>query len=229
MSAFVSCAATNALASPPLNLSMTVLMNTVASSDGAAATGAPTSHNGAATLMINTALRMMHPLRRPNRTQTGGARAGSARVAACCACPRAPSIPLSSFAQLAPALLVHLDPVLLGGALDPAPSFVTFVVGDALDLVEPRDRVAHVAGIVERLLALLREGELILIEAVALLFTEFGHGLLLSRIQRANSCGVRICNERVPALSGGGKRRRDSKRRLQGSDEAAVGCIRRRA
>src|SRR5438309_4110222 len=142
MSAFVSCAATNALASPPLNLSITVLMNTVASSDGAAATGAPTSHNGAATLMINTALRMMHPLRRPNRTQTGGARAGARGSRPAAPAPRRRQSRSALFAELAPALLVHLDPVFLGGALDPTPRFVKLMVRDALDLVESRDRIA---------------------------------------------------------------------------------------
>src|SRR5437763_9288921 len=55
--------------------------------------------------------------------------------------------------QLAPALLADFDPVLLGGALDPAPGRVALGVADPFDLIEAGDRVAHVAGVVERLLA----------------------------------------------------------------------------
>jgi hypothetical protein len=67
----------------------------------------------------------------------------------------------------------------VGGLLNPPPSRITFIVADAFDLVEAGDRVADVARIIERLLALLRKGELILVEIVALLFAEFGHALLL--------------------------------------------------
>src|SRR4051812_21642624 len=83
-------------------------------------------------------------------------------------------------AQLAPALLADLDAVLLGGALDAAPRRVALVVADAFDLVEPGDRVAHMAGVVQRLLALLGKSELVLVQRVAMLGVEFGHGDLLS-------------------------------------------------
>src|SRR3954466_15581497 len=78
-------------------------------------------------------------------------------------------------AELEPALLADFDAVLVGRLLDPPPGRVALVVADAFDLVEAGDRVADVAGIVERLLALLGECELVLVEAVALLFVEFGH------------------------------------------------------
>ena len=69
--------------------------------------------------------------------------------------------------------------MLVGGFLDPSPCLVALVVADAFDLVEPRDRVPHVPGVVERFLAVLGKGELVLVEAVALLFAEFGpYGLL---------------------------------------------------
>src|SRR5437868_2706073 len=86
-------------------------------------------------------------------------------------------------AQLAPALLAHFDAVLLRGALDAAPRRVALVVADAFDLVEPGDRVTHVAGVVERLLALLGKSELVLVELIAMLGVEFGHGDLLSPLK----------------------------------------------
>src|SRR4051812_23153432 len=76
--------------------------------------------------------------------------------------------------------------MLVGGRLDPAPGRVTLVVGYVFDLVEAGDRVAHVARVVERLLAFLRESELIFVEAVALLFLEFGH------------CGSPLTGKRAP-------------------------------
>src|SRR6478672_1444248 len=80
-------------------------------------------------------------------------------------------------ADFAPALLLNVDAMLVGGFLDSPPSRVALIVADSFDLVEARDRVAHVARIVQRLLALLRKRELIVVEAVTLLFAEFGHGV----------------------------------------------------
>src|SRR4051812_50222012 len=86
--------------------------------------------------------------------------------------------------DFAPALLADLDAVLVGRLLDSPPRIIALIVRHAFDLVEAGDRVAHVAGVVERLLALLRERELILVEAGALGFVEFGHIGLLPRQQR---------------------------------------------
>src|SRR5207253_11505674 len=62
--------------------------------------------------------------------------------------------------ELTPTPGRHLDTVLAGRRADPAPGCVALLVGHALDLVEARDRIADVAGVVQRLLALLckREG-----------------------------------------------------------------------
>src|SRR5690348_12340959 len=79
-------------------------------------------------------------------------------------------------AELVPALLVDLDAIFVGGFLDPLPRFVAFRIADAFDLVEARNRVSHMTGIVERLLALFRKRKLIFVKLVALLFAEFGHG-----------------------------------------------------
>src|SRR5947209_9554194 len=79
--------------------------------------------------------------------------------------------------DLAPAFFLHFDAVLVGGFLDPPPCRVALIVADAFDLVEAANRVADVAGVVERLLAFFGKGELVLVEAVALLFAEFCHGV----------------------------------------------------
>src|SRR4029079_10567233 len=77
--------------------------------------------------------------------------------------------------------------------LDPPPGGVALVVAYAFDLVEARDCVAHVAGLVERLPPLLGECELVLVEVVALLFVEFRHRcLLLAHGKRPTVDGVRI-------------------------------------
>jgi uncharacterized protein (DUF4213/DUF364 family) len=78
-------------------------------------------------------------------------------------------------AQLAPALLLHLDPMLVGGGLDPLPGLVALVVADVLDLVETGDGVANVAGVFQGLLALLWKGELFAAEIIAVGLVEFGY------------------------------------------------------
>src|SRR4051794_29404237 len=97
--------------------------------------------------------------------------------------------------------------MLLGGALYPAPGCIAFVVANAFHLIEAGDRVAHVAGVVERLLALLRKRELILVELVALGFAKFGHWILLPLPKRANrnACSKSSCLS--PGAEGRGKRR----------------------
>src|SRR5689334_12433297 len=81
----------------------------------------------------------------------------------------------SVLAELAPALFAHLDTVLVGRLLDPTPRRVAFIVADALHLVEAGDRVAHVARVVDRLLALLRKGIFVAVDMIALFFAEFAH------------------------------------------------------
>ena len=70
-------------------------------------------------------------------------------------------------AEFAPAFLVHLHVELLGGGLDPLPRRVAFGVGHVLDLIETRDRVADVARILDRLLALLGEGIFAVVDFIA--------------------------------------------------------------
>jgi methylthioribose-1-phosphate isomerase len=70
----------------------------------------------------------------------------------------APVVP--AVGQVAPAAFGYLDVVALRGGEDPLPCLVPLGVAHALDLVETGDRVAHVPGVGQRLLALLREGEL---------------------------------------------------------------------
>src|SRR4029079_3098360 len=91
--------------------------------------------------------------------------------------------------KLAPALLAHFDIEFVGRLLDPPPRCVALVVAHALDLVEAGNRVAHVAGIVQRLLALFRKCELVLIESVTLLFAQFGHSPLVSAAINARAAG----------------------------------------
>src|SRR5947209_18760240 len=68
----------------------------------------------------------------------------------------------------------------LRGALDPRPGFVTFRIAHAFDLVEPRDCVAHMRGVAERLLALLGKCVVAVLEFLPVLGVEFAHRPLLS-------------------------------------------------
>src|SRR5437879_5316195 len=63
------------------------------------------------------------------------------------------------FHQRAPASGLDLDAVFPGRCADALPCRLALRVADALDLVEAGDRVAHVTGVVERLLPFPREGE----------------------------------------------------------------------
>ena len=56
--------------------------------------------------------------------------------------------------------LLQFDTVSLGGSLNPLPRRPTFRFRNVLHLVEARDRVAHVRGVLQRLLALLGKSEL---------------------------------------------------------------------
>src|SRR5690242_15983739 len=66
---------------------------------------------------------------------------------------------LPALEELSPPARGDLDVELARRGADPAPGPVTVGVAHALDLVEPRDRVPHVLGVDERLLALLGERE----------------------------------------------------------------------
>src|ERR1700739_4402528 len=68
---------------------------------------------------------------------------------------------LAALGQLPPVGLGHLDVIALRGGHDPPPSLVPLGVADPLNLVEARDRVAYVPRVRQRLLAPLREGELL--------------------------------------------------------------------
>src|SRR5438552_12877217 len=75
---------------------------------------------------------------------------------------------LAAGEELAPVVGLNFDVVLLGCCLDALPGPVAVGVGDVLDLVEASDRVTHVLGVGQRLLALLSEGELRLRQLVLL-------------------------------------------------------------
>jgi len=79
-------------------------------------------------------------------------------------------------AQLAPAALVGFDAKRLGSCLDALPGLVPFGIGDVLDPVEARDRVADAVCVLERLLALLGKRELPVRELVAIPSIQLGHG-----------------------------------------------------
>src|SRR5690349_10044470 len=78
-------------------------------------------------------------------------------------------------AELAPAPLLELHIELLGRRLDPLPSLVPLSVGDVFNLIESGHRVANVAGVFQRLLPLLRKGELARRELLAIGFVERAH------------------------------------------------------
>ena len=86
---------------------------------------------------------------------------------------RGPSTPC--FSCRARASSSSLDIVFLRGALDPAPRRVALVIADALDLVEARDRVADMAGVVSGSLRSFGNANWSLVDMIALFFAEFGH------------------------------------------------------
>jgi hypothetical protein len=88
---------------------------------------------------------------------------------------------------------VDLDPELVGSLLDAVPRLVLFLLADALDLVKAGDRIADVAGVLERFLALLRDGEGALGQIVTLFFVEFGHSWSPS-VETTNRSGSRSMN-----------------------------------
>src|SRR5690349_6190593 len=83
-------------------------------------------------------------------------------------------------AEFAPAFLLNVHAMILGGLLDAFECFIALLVRDALNLVKARKRIADVARIFERFLALFWERKLVLVELVALLLTEFAHERLLA-------------------------------------------------
>src|SRR5439155_8695014 len=91
---------------------------------------------------------------------------------------------LAAFHQLTPALDVDLDAEFFRRRLDPPPGGLPFGGAHALDLVEAGDRVAHVTGVAERLLASLRKGKSLRGHPVLLLGTEPGRFLRNPRAAR---------------------------------------------
>src|SRR5690242_12527094 len=90
---------------------------------------------------------------------------------------------LAALGQLAPALLVHLDAELLRRREDALPRRIALRVAHALDLVEAGDGIAHMRSILQRLLALVRKGELLAGQVVAILGLESGHGNLRATLR----------------------------------------------
>nr|WP_296445573.1 hypothetical protein [Rhodoferax sp. UBA5149] len=82
---------------------------------------------------------------------------------------------LMRHADLPPAGFVDLDIELFGGSLNALPCRVTLGIAYVDNLIETRDRVAHMARIFERFFALRRKGELSGTEIVALLRSQFCH------------------------------------------------------
>src|SRR5690242_4711348 len=82
---------------------------------------------------------------------------GTESSAGPCATP--PGSGLAAFPQGPPASGADLDPELPGGRPDAPPRRVALFVGDALDLVESRHRIAHVTRVVQRFLPLGRKRE----------------------------------------------------------------------
>ena len=68
---------------------------------------------------------------------------------------------------------MNFDAVLFRGAFDARPCLVTIIVGNPFDLIEAGHGVADVIGVVERLLTLLRDRELVLVDTIALGFGKF--------------------------------------------------------
>ncbi len=87
-------------------------------------------------------------------------------------------------AEFVPGGFGKFDAELFGGGFDVSEGLVAFGVSDIFDLVEAGDGVADVGGVVERLLALIGEGEGVLAETVALVGGESSGGLL---------CGGFLC------------------------------------
>jgi hypothetical protein len=65
----------------------------------------------------------------------------------------------ASFYQVAPAADGDCDTKFAGGRSDAPPDRIPLGVADAPDLIESRDRIAHVAGVVDRLLPFLGKCE----------------------------------------------------------------------
>src|SRR5919198_424815 len=102
----------------------------------------------------------------PSKSDTRSSRSGATltsqrRTASGASAPSGPVAGLASLHELAPASGFDLDAVLPGRRSNPSPGSIAFCVGHALDLIEARDRVADMRGVVERLLSLLGEGELL--------------------------------------------------------------------
>ena len=92
--------------------------------------------------------------------------------------------------QLAPVLLVQLHAEPLGSVLDALPSRLPLGVADPLNLAEARDGGADVPGILQRLLALGREGELAPWEVMPALAGQLCQ--TMSFMTRSNPCALAV-------------------------------------
>jgi hypothetical protein len=101
---------------------------------------------------------------------------------------------VAALGQFPPAGLGDLEVVAPGRGQDPLPRLVPLGVADPLDLAEPGDRVAHVAGVGQRLLTFVRERELL---AGQLVLVRGAHALAAAR----NILAVRPGALRVPGLA----------------------------
>ncbi len=77
--------------------------------------------------------------------------------------------------QFPPILLLNVDAEFAGCGFDPLPGLVPFCVRHTFDLIEARNRITNVRGIVYRLLFLFREREFLRRNAIAMFFVEFAH------------------------------------------------------
>src|SRR5262245_35549896 len=84
--------------------------------------------------------------------------------------------------QVPPAGGGNLDVMAFGGGEDPLPRPVPLSVADAFNLVEAGDRVAHMPGVGQRLLALVGEGEVLVRQPV---FFRGAYALAAARDLRA--------------------------------------------
>src|SRR5215204_6372101 len=80
-------------------------------------------------------------------------------------------------AELVPGAFLDLDAVVIGRAFDVGECDIAVLVRDSFDLIEPRQRVANVRGVGQRLLALLGKG----VHAVWQLIT-------IGRVERSVAC-----------------------------------------
>src|ERR1700722_14208638 len=96
-----------------------------------------------------------------------GRREPSGQPSRCGPALLAPAV-FAALRQVPPVIFGDVNVVAPGRRADALPGPVALRVAHALDLIKARDRVAHVPRVAQRLLALLRERELRVVQAVLL-------------------------------------------------------------